>query len=70
MVPVPEMGDSISEGTIVQWTKDAGEVVEEDDVVVILETDKVSGKCSKHTEKRLLSHVVSCCELRAGPIVR
>lgn len=41
VVPVPSMGDSISEGTVVQWTKTAGESVEADDVVVILETDKV-----------------------------
>lgn len=36
------MGDSISEGTVVQWTKEAGEAVELDEVVVVLETDKVS----------------------------
>ena len=36
------MGDSISEGTIVQWMKNPGEPVEADEVVVVLETDKVS----------------------------
>lgn len=36
------MGDSITEGTVVQWTKEAGESVEIDEVVVVLETDKVS----------------------------
>lgn len=40
-MPVPSMGDSISEGTVVQWTKEAGESVEVDEVVVVLETDKV-----------------------------
>eukprot|EP00937_MAST-01D_sp_MAST-1D-sp2_P001687 g1687.t1 len=36
------MGDSISEGAVVEWTKAVGEGVAEDDVVVVLETDKVS----------------------------
>lgn len=39
---MPSMGDSISEGTVVQWSKEPGETVEADDVVVILETDKVN----------------------------
>ncbi|EEY64480.1 dihydrolipoamide succinyltransferase, putative [Phytophthora infestans T30-4] len=41
-VPVPSMGDSISEGTIVEWIKKSGDYVAEDEVVVVLETDKVS----------------------------
>ncbi|KAH7485315.1 hypothetical protein KRP22_006467 [Phytophthora ramorum] len=41
-VPVPSMGDSISEGTVVEWLKKAGDYVAEDEVVVVLETDKVS----------------------------
>jgi hypothetical protein len=38
---VPSMGDSISEGTIVTWQKKAGDYVNVDDVIVVLETDKV-----------------------------
>lgn len=41
-VPVPSMGDSISEGTVVEWLKSPGDFVEADEVVVVLETDKVS----------------------------
>ncbi|KDO31254.1 hypothetical protein SPRG_03871 [Saprolegnia parasitica CBS 223.65] len=41
-IPVPSMGDSISEGTVVEWVKAVGDRVEADDVVVVLETDKVS----------------------------
>lgn len=40
-VNVPSMGDSISEGTLVQIVKAAGETVHADEVVAILETDKV-----------------------------
>lgn len=39
---VPSMGDSITEGTVIQWTKAPGDWVNVDDVVVVLETDKVS----------------------------
>lgn len=41
-VDVPSMGDSIVEGTIVDLPVAPGEYVQTDDVVVILETDKVS----------------------------
>lgn len=36
------MGDSITEGTIKSWEKNVGDVVALDDVVVVIETDKVS----------------------------
>lgn len=39
---VPGMGDSITEGTIVDLPVAPGDFVEADDVVVVLETDKVS----------------------------
>ncbi|DAZ92852.1 TPA: hypothetical protein N0F65_012468 [Lagenidium giganteum] len=41
-VNVPTMGDSISEGTLVQIVKGPGEAVHADEVVAVLETDKVS----------------------------
>ncbi|ETO07406.1 succinyltransferase [Reticulomyxa filosa] len=39
---VPNMGDSISEGTLVEWTKKVGDYCKVDDVVAVIETDKVS----------------------------
>ncbi|CAM9915115.1 unnamed protein product, partial [Heterosigma akashiwo] len=42
MVKVPSMGDSITEGTVIEWTKSIGEQVNVDDVVAVIETDKVS----------------------------
>ncbi|CAH0486529.1 unnamed protein product [Peronospora farinosa] len=41
-VNVPSMGDSISEGTLVEIVKKAGDVVHADEVVLVIETDKVS----------------------------
>lgn len=39
---VPTMGDSITEGTIVEWSVPIGEAVKEGDVVALIETDKVT----------------------------
>ena len=39
---VPTMGDSITEGTIVEWTAQVGQAVKEGDVVALVETDKVT----------------------------
>jgi 2-oxoglutarate dehydrogenase E2 component (dihydrolipoamide succinyltransferase) len=36
------MGDSITEGTVLEWVKGVGDYVAMDDVVVVIETDKVS----------------------------
>lgn len=41
-VKVPAVGESISEGTIAEWTKKDGEMVKRDDVLLVLETDKAS----------------------------
>jgi len=41
-VKVPSMGDSITEGTIVEWTASVGNQVKEGDVVALVETDKVT----------------------------
>jgi len=41
-IEVPTMGDSITEGTIVDIPVGPGDYVFEDDVVIVLETDKVS----------------------------
>mmetsp|Transcript_23955 Transcript_23955/g.68180 ORF Transcript_23955/g.68180 Transcript_23955/m.68180 type:complete len:234 (+) Transcript_23955:89-790(+) len=41
-VKVPTMGDSITEGTIVEWTAQIGQKVKDGDVVALVETDKVT----------------------------
>lgn len=42
IVSVPNMGDSISEGTLVEWSKNVGDFCEVDEIVAVIETDKVS----------------------------
>lgn len=41
-IKVPEMGESISEATIISWTKSEGDSVEADEILAELETDKVT----------------------------
>lgn len=40
-LPVPEMGESIREGTVAEWLVAAGQGVNEDEIIVQLETDKI-----------------------------
>lgn len=39
---VPALGESITEGSIASWSKNVGDSVAVDDVIVIVETDKVT----------------------------
>ena len=41
-VQVPALGESITEGTLAQWLKKAGDAVAADEPIASLETDKVS----------------------------
>jgi len=41
VIKVQNLGDSITEGTIQKWEKQPGDFVKEDDLVVLIETDKV-----------------------------
>lgn len=40
-VKVPAMAESISEGTLKQWSKQIGEHVQQDEEIATIETDKV-----------------------------
>src|SRR3954469_19687211 len=40
-VVMPQMGVSVSEGTITRWTKSVGERIEADEIIVEISTDKV-----------------------------
>jgi pyruvate/2-oxoglutarate dehydrogenase complex dihydrolipoamide acyltransferase (E2) component len=41
-IKVPTMGDSISEGVIEEFVKNAGDFVEADEIIARIETDKVT----------------------------
>ncbi|EMD68612.1 hypothetical protein COCSADRAFT_109323 [Bipolaris sorokiniana ND90Pr] len=41
IVKVPEMAESITEGTLKQWSKQVGDFVEQDEEIATIETDKI-----------------------------
>ena len=41
-IPVPDLGEGITEITIVEWLRQVGDVVAEGDPIVAIETDKAS----------------------------
>ena len=55
-VQVPEMGDSISEGTIVEWAAQVGQAVKVDDVVALVETDKVTVDIRAQVDGVIVQH--------------
>src|SRR5438309_1253524 len=40
-VTMPQMGDSVTEGTVLEWPKQEGETVAADETIVEISTDKV-----------------------------
>lgn len=61
---VPPLGESITEGSVAQWAKEEGSRIEVDDVIVIVETDKVTVDVKSTRAgvllKRLATDTVSC----------
>src|SRR5215213_7198824 len=43
-IVMPQMGESVSEGTILEWAKQVGDAVEADDTIVEISTDKVDAE--------------------------
>ena len=41
---MPKMGESVSEATIISWTKNIGETIELDETIVEIATDKVDSE--------------------------
>jgi 2-oxoglutarate dehydrogenase E2 component (dihydrolipoamide succinyltransferase) len=55
---VPQLGESVTEATVGQWLKQAGDAVSKDEVLVELETDKVSVEVAA-TADGTLSEIVA-----------
>ena len=43
-VVMPQLGESIAEGTIVKWLKAVGEAVKKDEDLLVISTDKVEAE--------------------------
>ncbi|MFN7055453.1 2-oxoglutarate dehydrogenase complex dihydrolipoyllysine-residue succinyltransferase [Hyphomonas sp.] len=57
-IVVPTLGESVTEATVGKWLKSAGDAVKKDEVLVELETDKVSVEVSA-AEDGVLSEIVA-----------
>ncbi len=57
-VVMPQMGVSVAEGTIVEWTKRPGDWVERDETVCIVTTDKIDVEIPSPAAGRLASILV------------
>ncbi len=51
---MPKMGESVSEATIISWTKEIGEMVEMDETIVEIATDKVDSEVPSTHEGKLV----------------
>jgi 2-oxoglutarate decarboxylase len=43
-IVMPQMGESVSEGTVLEWTKSAGDEISADETIVEISTDKVDAE--------------------------
>jgi 2-oxoglutarate dehydrogenase complex dihydrolipoamide succinyltransferase (E2) component len=55
---MPEMGEGVIEGTVVTWLKKEGDVIEEDEAVLEVETDKVTVEINAEVAGTLLQIIV------------
>src|SRR3954451_8016969 len=57
-VVMPQMGVSVSEGTVVEWKKDVGEHVERDEIICAISTDKIDTDVESPGEGTLVEILV------------
>jgi 2-oxoglutarate dehydrogenase E1 component len=57
-ITMPEMGESVSEGTVLEWHKAEGESVSEGDTVIEVSTDKVDAEVPAPTSGTITRHLV------------
>ena len=68
-IKVPAVGESITEGTIAQWTKKSGDFVKRDEVVLVLETDKASVEVVAETDGVLTTKAKAGDVVKVGSVV-
>ena len=68
-VKVPEVGESITEGTLVQWFKGEGDIVRIDDPLFELETDKVTLEVPSEYAGRIRPLVAAGEKVNIGQVV-
>jgi len=69
-VPMPQMGESIAEGTVSKWLKQVGEMVQRDEAILEISTDKVDAEIPSPSEGVLVEVLVKEGEtVEVGAIV-
>lgn len=68
-IKVPAVGESITEGTIAQWSKKSGEFVKRDEVVLVLETDKASVEVVAEADGVLTTKAKAGDVVKVGSVV-
>ena len=60
---MPKMGESVSEATIISWTKEVGENIELDETIVEIATDKVDSEVPSTHEGKLVEKLFEADDL-------
>ena len=56
---MPKMGESVSEATIISWNKEIGDIVELDETIIEIATDKVDSEVPSTHEGKLIEKLFS-----------
>ena len=62
---MPKMGESISEATIISWSKNVGDMIEIDETIIEIATDKVDSEVPSTHEGKLVEML-----FQAGDVVK
>ena len=65
-VILPQLGDTMNEGTITRWLKREGDPVERDEDVVVIETDKATMEISAPASGTLALQLLSASGCGTG----
>ena len=65
-IMTPALGESVTEATVARWTKKAGDAVRKDEILVELETDKVSLEVAANADG-VLSEITAAEGVTVGP---
>lgn len=65
-VPMPKMGESVMEGTIIKWHKKAGDTVKQDEIIFEISTDKVDTEVPSSVDGVLTE--IFCGEQQTVPV--
>ena len=68
-VRIPELGESVNEGTIVRWLKADGETVQADEVLLELETEKATMEVTAEVGGRLSILQQAGARVQPGAVV-